>query len=120
MVKKGNPKKNKHLLLEDRKEIEECLDKRMTFKAIGKLIQKDPTTVSYEVKHHRCEHRNSFVREEGCPDKNTKNTNSAPFFCRSAAVMTKFESLWSIFGAFKWLFLIILSSFILLFQESIY
>ena len=57
MAKKENPKKNKHLLLEDRKEIEECLEKRMTFKAIGKLIQKDPTTVSYEVKHHRSEHR---------------------------------------------------------------
>ena len=64
MVKKENPKKNKHLQLEDRREIEECLCKRMTFKAIGKLIEKDPTTVSYEVKHHRMEHRNSFVTND--------------------------------------------------------
>lgn len=55
MVKKENPKKNKHLQREERKEIEECLGKRMTFKEIGELIGKDPTTVSYEVKHHRTE-----------------------------------------------------------------
>ena len=46
-------KKNKHLTPEDRKEIEDCLCKRMSFKAIAKLISKDPTTISYEVKHHR-------------------------------------------------------------------
>ena len=51
MIKKENPKKNKHLTCEDRREIEECLSKRMTFKAIGKLISKDPTTISYEIKH---------------------------------------------------------------------
>lgn len=33
-----NSKKNKHLTPEDRREIKECLSKRMTFKAIGKLI----------------------------------------------------------------------------------
>ena len=82
MAKKENPKKNKHLLLEDRKEIEECLEKRMTYKAIGKLIQKDPTTVSYEVKHHRSEHRNSFVSEEGtCP-----HLLKAPFVCNGEPV----------------------------------
>ena len=41
-----NEKKNKHMDLEDRIEIQECLCKRMTFKAIAKLIGKDPTTVS--------------------------------------------------------------------------
>lgn len=77
MVKKENAKKNKHLTPEERKEIEECLDKRMTFKAIGRLISKDPTTVSYEIKHHRAEHRNSFVTDEGtCPE-----LLHAPFVC---------------------------------------
>lgn len=77
MVKKENPKKNKHLQREERKEIEECLGKRMTFKAIGKLIGKDPTTVSYEVKHHRTELRNSFVTVDGvCP-----LLLKAPFVC---------------------------------------
>ena len=70
-------KKNKHLTQEDRKEIEECLAKRMSFKDIAKLIGKDPTTVSYEVKHHRQEHRNSFTNlEESCP-----NLIKAPFVC---------------------------------------
>ena len=74
---KESTKKNKHLTPEDRKEIEECLSKRMTFKAIGKLIGKDPTTISYEVKHHKAEHRNSFVTEEGiCPQ-----LSCAPFVC---------------------------------------
>lgn len=60
--------KNKHLTIEQRKEIEACLDHGITFKAIGRRIGKDPTTVSYEVKHHRKEHRNQFVRrEDGCP-----------------------------------------------------
>ena len=48
MAKRENPKKNKHLTMEERIEIEECLSKRMTFKDIARLIEKDPTTVSYE------------------------------------------------------------------------
>ncbi len=63
MASKENPNKNKHLTAENRQEIEECLTKQMAFKAIGKMIKKDATTISYEVKHHRSEHRNSFV---GC------------------------------------------------------
>ncbi|MFQ9798434.1 MAG: helix-turn-helix domain-containing protein [Clostridia bacterium] len=40
----------------------------MTFKAISQLVQKDPTTISYEIKHHRQEHRNSFTYDhEPCP-----------------------------------------------------
>ena len=45
-------KKNKHMQLEDRIEIQECLCKRMTFKSIAARIGKDPTTVSKEVKLH--------------------------------------------------------------------
>ena len=77
MANNSSTKKNKHLTQEDRREIEECLNKRMTFKAIAQLIQKDPTTVSYEVKHHRKEHRNSFTcNEEPCPQ-----LLKAPFVC---------------------------------------
>jgi len=47
-----NLTKNKHLTLDDREEIAECLDKGMTFKAIAGRIGKDPTTVSKEVKKH--------------------------------------------------------------------
>ena len=60
----ANAKKNKHLTEEDRVEIQECLSKGMTFKSIGKHIQKDPTTVSYEVKHHRQEHRSGFTKTD--------------------------------------------------------
>ena len=45
-------KKNKHMTIEDRQEIMECLDKGMTFKAIAQRIGKDPTTISKEVKKH--------------------------------------------------------------------
>ena len=70
-------KKNKHLTPEDRKEIEDCLCKRMSFKAIAKLISKDPTTISYEVKHHRMEFRNSYTNtDDVCP-----NLLKAPFVC---------------------------------------
>jgi len=45
-------KKNKHMTIEDRNEIEQCLDHGMTFKAIAARINKDQTTVSKEVKKH--------------------------------------------------------------------
>jgi len=45
-------KKNKHLTLEDRSEIQQCLDHGMTFKAIAARIGKDQTTVSKEIKKH--------------------------------------------------------------------
>jgi len=45
-------KKNKHLTLDERIEIQECLSHGMTFKATAKRIQKDQTTVSKEVKRH--------------------------------------------------------------------
>ena len=70
-------KKNKHMNMQDRIEIQECLYKKMTFKAIGKLIGKDPTTVSKEVKLHATNHKNGFVRkEEMCPQ-----LLKAPFVC---------------------------------------
>ena len=43
-------KRNKHMTLEDRIEIQTCLRSGMTFKAIARRICKDPTTVSREVK----------------------------------------------------------------------
>ena len=47
-----NERKHKHLTPGDRQEIMECLDKGMTFKAIGKRVGKDQTTISKEVKKH--------------------------------------------------------------------
>lgn len=44
--------KNKHLSLDDRLEIEKCLKENLSFKQIGKIIEKDCTTVSKEIKNH--------------------------------------------------------------------
>lgn len=74
---KNNEKKNKHMTLDDRIEIQECLSKGMTFKAIGERIGKNQTTISREVKIHMEPYTNSFVRtEEVCPQ-----LLKAPFVC---------------------------------------
>lgn len=69
--------KNKHMTIKSRTEIQECLYRQMTFKAIAKLIGKDPTTVSKEVRLHAKPHRNSFVTTENICPKLLK----APFVC---------------------------------------
>ncbi|MBQ8954033.1 MAG: helix-turn-helix domain-containing protein [Clostridia bacterium] len=74
---KKQEKKNKHMTLEDRIEIQECLCKGMTFKAIGRRIAKDPTTVSKEVKLHAKTHDNGFTKTTECCPKLLK----APFVC---------------------------------------
>lgn len=71
-------KKNKHMSMEERQEIQECLDKGMTFKAIARRIGKDQTTVSREVKRH------IVVRAGGnmnIPDELCPNLRKAPFVC---------------------------------------
>lgn len=74
---RNNEKKNKHMTLDDRIEIQECLSKGMTFKAIGRRIGKDPTTVSKEVKLHGKSYANSFTKTGECCPKLLK----APFVC---------------------------------------
>lgn len=72
-----NKKKNKHMTLADRTEIQDCLYKRMTFKSIAALIEKDPTTVSKEIKQHGQNHTNSYVTtNEVCP-----KLLKAPYVC---------------------------------------
>jgi IS30 family transposase len=57
-----NSKRNKHLTFDERLEIQECLNKGMTFKAIASRISKDQTTVSKEVKKHLDVAEDSGVR----------------------------------------------------------
>ena len=72
-----NPKKNKHMQLEDRIEIQECLCKGMTFKTIASRIGKDQTTVSKEVKLHAIDYENGFTKtRDTCP-----KLLKAPFVC---------------------------------------
>ncbi|HJJ95413.1 MAG TPA: helix-turn-helix domain-containing protein, partial [Methanocorpusculum sp.] len=65
------------MTLDDRIEIQECLNKGMTFKDIAKRIGKNQTTVSREVKLHQKTHTNSFVRTDDVCPKLLK----APFVC---------------------------------------
>lgn len=70
-------RKNKHMTLDDRIEIQECLSKGMNFKFIAGRIGKSPTTVSREVKAHMKPHTNSFVKTDAvCP-----LLLKAPFVC---------------------------------------
>lgn len=67
--------KYKHLTLSDRNDIQLGLERGETFKAIGQLILKDPTTVSKEVK------RNRQVRESTCHNLPCPLLDKAPFVC---------------------------------------
>lgn len=80
-----NEKRNKHLTIEDRNEIQRCLDCGMTFKSIGRRIGKDQTTISKEVKKHlevrpansqRIDALNNTLPKEVCP-----RHMKAPFCC---------------------------------------
>lgn len=77
--------KNKHLDLETRNEIQGCLDHRMTFKAIGRRIGKDQTTVSKEVKKHITVRASNYVRRneqgEELPHEPCPLLLKAPFVC---------------------------------------
>ena len=77
-VMKDENTKHKHLTIDDRIEIQECLDKGMTFKDVAKRIGKDPTTVSKEVKKHIIPSTNKYTNETlgPCP-----RLLRAPFIC---------------------------------------
>ncbi len=80
-MKTTTNKKNKHMTLDDRIEIQECLTKGMSFKSIAKRIMKDPTTVSKEIKLHAKTYSNGFTKtDEICP-----KVLKAPFVCNSCS-----------------------------------
>lgn len=69
--------KNKHMTLDDRIEIQECLAKGMSFKDIGKRIEKSATTISREIKQHLQAHSNGYTKtDDVCP-----RLLKAPFVC---------------------------------------
>ena len=67
--------KHKHLTLSDRNDIQLGLERGETFKAIGQLILKDPTTVSKEVK------RNKQIRDSTSNNLPCPLLDKAPFIC---------------------------------------
>ena len=82
---KNNMMKNKHLTLDERIDIQECLAKNITFKAIAKRSYKSPTTISREVKLHSQSHSNLFVKtDQACP-----LLLKAPFVCNGCEKKTK-------------------------------
>ena len=76
----NNASKGKHLRMEDRLIIEYGLDQGYTLKEIAEKIDKDPTTVSKEIKRNRflkvnklkekdlrsCQHRRSCTKSNLC------------------------------------------------------
>lgn len=75
----NNETKNKHMSLDDRIEIQECLTKGMTFKAIASRIGKSPTTISREVKRNSQSHTSGYTRT----DEPCASLLKAPFVCNS-------------------------------------
>ena len=74
-MEKGTTKR--HMILADRCDIEECLAKGMTFKDIGKRLNKSATTISREIRKHTYPQRNGFTNREDICSLLTK----APFVC---------------------------------------
>ena len=73
--------KNKHLTLQERIEIQECLSHGMTFKAIAQRVKKSPTTVSREVRNHMETFKKDFTRtNDTCP-----KLLHAPFVCNGCS-----------------------------------
>lgn len=79
--------KNKHLTLEERQEIQDCLNHGMTFKAIAARVGKDQTTISKEVKKHLKAYPATVKgnRSDGTSIENTvcPKLLKAPFVCNS-------------------------------------
>lgn len=80
-----NERKNKHMTMEDRMEIQQCLNHGMTFKAIARRIGKDQTTVSKEVKKHITTElrRDSSTQQAPC-----QVLLKAPFVCNACQKRT--------------------------------
>jgi IS30 family transposase len=75
----------KHLTLDERQEVMECLDKGTTFKAIARRVGKDPRTISREVKRHLAIQPLSVARTkaDGMPidERRCPLLLKAPFVC---------------------------------------
>lgn len=70
--------KNKHLTLNERIDIAECLAKGQNFKEIACYIGKSPSTVSREIKRHIYRETNSFTKQ---PNDVCPRLSAPPFVC---------------------------------------
>lgn len=82
-----NHQSYQHLTLEQRIEIQECLSHGMTFKAIGRRIGKDQTTVSREIKRHAIIKQSNLIRTDqtgaSIAAKPCELLLKAPFVCNA-------------------------------------
>lgn len=75
--------KSKHLTLDDRKAIQDGIEKRLSKTAIARSISKDPTTVAKEIKKHRTlKPRNRFNSSVVC--SNFKQCSKPRKYCSEA------------------------------------
>lgn len=75
--------KAKHLTLDDRKAIQDGIEKRLSKTAIARSISKDPTTISKEIKKHRTlKARNRFNSAVIC--SNVKHCSKPRRYCSEA------------------------------------
>lgn len=77
--------KGKHLSLDERQDIMECIDKGMSFKDIARRVGKSATTISREVKRHLTIQPLSVMRskedESAVTDRPCPSLLKAPFVC---------------------------------------
>jgi IS30 family transposase len=85
-------KKNKHLTLDDRIEIQGCLKHGMTFKAIAARIGKDQTTVSKEIKKHIQYRPLSSVDTANGEPPTCPKLLKAPFVCNGCSRKARYCS----------------------------
>ena len=73
------PKKQKHLTLEDRIDIQTGIGQQETFRSIAEKIGKDPSTISKEIKRNRITHPTSVKSDcTDCP-----LLKKAPYVCNN-------------------------------------
>ena len=65
-----NMSKNKHIVLDDRYQIEHGLNSRLFFKAIGRMVGKNCTTISKEIKSHLVFVKNAILSAASIRRKN--------------------------------------------------
>ena len=96
---KHNKHYQKHLTLLNREDIEKLLKAGFKFYQIAENIQKDPTTISKEVKKYRTEHfpsnfnnKNNYCKNKRfCTIKNLCNSNCHSECSRCNTICSKFE-----------------------------
>lgn len=89
MSRKKITPNQKHLTITDREYIEEALKRNLTFKEIARFLEKDPTTVSKEIKKHRISQKPSSFHYgnqckylKSCQQRDLCKTGNCRYPCR--------------------------------------